>query len=319
MFCNTAVVFFANGIGDFLVALPAMRALRRQAQRLVYIGANSQVDYLCRREVEPDEMYSIEVRDDGAGGKKVIYDDQYLKGNQGCVFFSLCTWFDESIIELAEKCSATTSIGLFDGFDKHPEKREAHYCDQLFSLVELGCGDVGPIGCWAFPLDTEQEWNILRSHIEPVARYRILSVHLETLSQKSVELRAVRPLVEKLWELGGYDLGFVISERPVASEIPFPNCMAFGGASLALAFAVTSKSHVFIGADSCLLHVADLCRIPSVALFRNSDPKEFGPRFSPNLTLVDESGQFPAGGQLLDDWLTAIGELKGEPRSAIRN
>jgi ADP-heptose:LPS heptosyltransferase len=46
----------------------------------------------------------------------------------------------------------------------------------------------------------------------------------------------------------------------------------------------------FIGIDSCMLHAADMCRVPSVALFSQMySPFEFGLRFADGETLQGAS------------------------------
>ena len=52
--------------------------------------------------------------------------------------------------------------------------------------------------------------------------------------------------------------------------------------TLARSFAILSETDLFLGVDSCMLHLADLYRIPGVGLFGPTDPLEFGFRFGPH-------------------------------------
>jgi len=44
--------------------------------------------------------------------------------------------------------------------------------------------------------------------------------------------------------------------------------------------AIVEEADLFLGVDSCMLHVADLNRIPGVGLFGPTSAKTFGFRFS---------------------------------------
>jgi ADP-heptose:LPS heptosyltransferase len=72
--------------------------------------------------------------------------------------------------------------------------------------------------------------------------------------------------------LGGTDLHL---DRGRCGDRVIPCCHLPIGVSLAL----VGLCDVFIGVDSCMLHAADLCRVPGVGLFGPTDPVEFGYRF----------------------------------------
>jgi hypothetical protein len=52
------------------------------------------------------------------------------------------------------------------------------------------------------------------------------------------------------------------------------------GLPLDVSFAVVGGSDLFVGVDSCMLHAADLYRVPGVGLFGPTEPREFGFRFN---------------------------------------
>jgi ADP-heptose:LPS heptosyltransferase len=59
---------------------------------------------------------------------------------------------------------------------------------------------------------------------------------------------------------------------------------------IASAAAVIAAADLFLGADSFPLHIADLWRVPGVALFGTSNLREYGFRFSAPMRHVDGAG-----------------------------
>jgi ADP-heptose:LPS heptosyltransferase len=57
------------------------------------------------------------------------------------------------------------------------------------------------------------------------------------------------------------------------------------GLSLASSCCLVAESDFFIGIDSCMLHVADLARVPGVGLFGPTNVKEFGFYIGPHIMI----------------------------------
>jgi ADP-heptose:LPS heptosyltransferase len=60
---------------------------------------------------------------------------------------------------------------------------------------------------------------------------------------------------------------------------------------LGQAMALVSEADLFLGIDSCMLHVADLFRVPGVGLFGPTSPAEWGFRFGPHHHQIGSEGQ----------------------------
>src|SRR5262249_48126309 len=60
---------------------------------------------------------------------------------------------------------------------------------------------------------------------------------------------------------------------------------------LGQAMALVAEADLFLGVDSCMLHVADLFRVPGVGLFGPTLPAEWGFRFGTHLHLVGNDGE----------------------------
>jgi ADP-heptose:LPS heptosyltransferase len=62
------------------------------------------------------------------------------------------------------------------------------------------------------------------------------------------------------------------------------------GLPLPYAFAVLGESDLFLGVDSCMLHAADLFRVPGVGVFGPTDPRRWGFRFARHRHIRDARG-----------------------------
>ena len=57
------------------------------------------------------------------------------------------------------------------------------------------------------------------------------------------------------------------------------------GLSLPTSCCLVAESDFFIGIDSCMLHVADMARVPGVGLFGPTNAKEFGFYIGPHIMI----------------------------------
>jgi ADP-heptose:LPS heptosyltransferase len=57
------------------------------------------------------------------------------------------------------------------------------------------------------------------------------------------------------------------------------------GLSLSSSCCLVAESDFFIGIDSCMLHVADMARVPGVGLFGPTNAKEFGFYIGPHIMI----------------------------------
>jgi ADP-heptose:LPS heptosyltransferase len=81
--------------------------------------------------------------------------------------------------------------------------------------------------------------------------------------------------------------------------------------------ALVAKSDLFLGVDSCMLHVADFCRVPSVGLFGPTQRAEFGFRLTRNITIQAEGAMDRIQtGDVLSALLALYDSLTGEPVAA---
>jgi len=61
------------------------------------------------------------------------------------------------------------------------------------------------------------------------------------------------------------------------------------GIPLELSFALLSVADLFLGVDSCMLHAADLFRVPGVGIFGPTNTQKWGFRFAPHKHITSDS------------------------------
>lgn len=142
----------------------------------------------------------------------------------------------------------------------------ANVLDNLSKPVQLPCKDV-------------ERARLLRAKVpQPV---HVMAIHTETVPEKMWPTDRFISLLDKFFENHPNYVAFVVDKADRALDagehsnhvIPLPF------QPLATAFALVGESDLFLGVDSCMLHAADLFRVPGVGLFGPTDYRVFGFRF----------------------------------------
>jgi len=116
------------------------------------------------------------------------------------------------------------------------------------------------------------------------AGFKILAVHADTKREKMWAAERMSSLLGKYLKrhpdfiavlIGTEDLG--LGAGAAAARV-FP-CF---GLSVMAAMALVGEADLFLGVDSCMLHAADLYRVPGVGLFGPTSPRQWGFRFGPH-------------------------------------
>jgi ADP-heptose:LPS heptosyltransferase len=303
-------VMLVNGLGDQLIALPALRALA---------------------ELFPERIELIL----GPGMRAMFYDGLPLRGVRRAawadhaareiqveplaaalgrceVFVNLAEWITPSVRDLAQRVRPRRSVGLRDSYSEqvHVED-DAHMFDRVFAIARhfdpaLRLGDfcTPPVFSRAA---RDAAAALVAEHVRPGEK--LLFVHPETLPHK-------------MWtaEAFGRVVGAFLRARPeyralVCSLQPYPVPATSEQAGriapidphLELAMAVVERADLFLGVDSCFLHAADLFRLPGVALFGPTRAAHWGFRLSPRGHDVSGSGSMAAidEGEVLERMLDA--------------
>src|SRR6185369_15054261 len=116
---------------------------------------------------------------------------------------------------------------------------------------------------------------------------RTLSVQMDTRAPKNWDENRWVESVDAFLDQHSDFVVLLVGKRPVDTSqwrnsgrvIP---CY---GLSLPSSCCLVAESDFFIGIDSCLLHVADMARVPGVGLFGPTNAKEFGFYIGPHIMI----------------------------------
>lgn len=113
------------------------------------------------------------------------------------------------------------------------------------------------------------------------AKFKVLAVHADTKPEKMWATEKFIKLLDMFLERQRNYVALVVGTQNLGldkgrfGERVFP-CY---GLSVTAAMALVSEADLFVGVDSCMLHVADLFGVPGVGLFGPTNPRQWGFRF----------------------------------------
>lgn len=277
------VVFHINGYGDRLMVTPALRALVHLFGRSLRIlcargdGATilSSVRGATFVEIDAQRVTNGWTFDAGEAAEAVGDCD---------LFLSLNPWHDPAADRLQELLAPVHAVGFNANFATRLSRDgDRHAVDEAFELPRLFDQSLsvdrfsGPPSLGAA---AERDADEILSQL-PGDR-RILAVHTETNSAKSWPSEDFAAILEIFLEECDEFVALIVDKwghgldtGPRGSQV-IP-CYRL---PLATAMAITARATLFLGVDSCMLHVADLARVPGVAMFASTNAKRFGFRFT---------------------------------------
>jgi hypothetical protein len=281
------IVFYANGIGDGIVVTPALRVVWRAFQGRARFIFQDGPDRFLFNEYGQANQFIVQMHlNAGKDGRDFPLDglQDYVKGCD--LFLSFAGWTSPSLIELQNYCAAKTSVGYFSNFDIClPRSPNAHLFDTMFLIPQAIFPEL-QIEMFSSPPTFSLPIRAAGDDILSALRDRTcIALHPEgSVFDKSYPDASLRALVHLLLETTnasicifgqshGYSVFDEISERIIV----------FNSITLELASYLISRMSLFVGVDSCFLHMADICRVPTVGLFGPADPTVWGCRFAPHL------------------------------------
>lgn len=284
------VAVFGNGIGDHLVALPALRALAAifsSRLTLVCMPGAQRIFFAelpLRRAFETQMSVTAEGR---------TFDADRVARRIGAtdLLLSLNPWHSCAVDRLLELLEPAQSIGFHCGFSRAlPLDYGMHSADLAFQVPwqlapELRIEDFG--GPPVMPDSARQQARRLRSMVPPGVR--MLAVHADTGAWKNGEPKMLhrQTLIRLLDAFLDRHRDFVVfvvglSDLQLDRGKLGDRVIPCYGLDLATSIALVGEADLFLGIDSCMLHAADLYRVPGVGLFGPTNEREFGFRFGPH-------------------------------------
>jgi ADP-heptose:LPS heptosyltransferase len=285
------VVFHVNGYGDRLMGLPTIRALSSLfAGRLQLVGAIDD-GKLFYQGLDLDSIVEMRYTWDG----ERCFDDVALaECLTDCdLFISLNTWSSSSLNRLLKKLDSATTIGLDPSFDiQLPYLPTEHYIDSVFRAVQYLDRTLTPEEFLAPPIRSAAESSLADRFQQSRQPFqRVLAVHTQTEVAKMWSLDRFAWVLKNFLNLHPEYLVIILDpeQTKLKDLLNHERVNFFVDRSLAEIFALVGIADLFLGIDSCLLHVADLAGIPGIGLFGHTNPQKFGFRFAPHYHIVNHS------------------------------
>lgn len=305
-------IMLLNGRGDYLLNLPALRAVSAIFQGRISLFCRPGAYQTFLRSVPTVRVIEPPLRYDGL---ETRFDPDRVACEIGTcdLFLSLNPWHARITNRLVELLEPTLSVGYHPSFEVAlPLDFSKHSADLGFDLPHALDPTLEIDGFSSPPELQPEAWSVTSEVLAPVPRgATLLVVHTDTREDKMWDRSRFIEVVD--WFLDMHEDALVLDVGD--ASIGFDDArhaeriVPCGGLPLPVASAIVACGDCFLGVDSCFLHVADLFRVPGVGLFGPTRSEEFGFRFGPHRH-VDARGEMAAIETA--DVVQAIVSLEGE-------
>ena len=313
------LAFFFNGYGDNFINLPALRALCQLFEGRLTLVCRQGPDLFCFDDLAVNRKITLDAR---FTGEVYEFDAVAAAAEIGkCdLFLSLVPWGSSSLSNLLGAWDGMMSIGFFENYTRRLRRDyDKPSADLAFDIVRSLRPDyqlhdfLEPL---RYPTARRQDVHEIFSMLEPGTR--TLSVHMDTHAHK---LWDETRWVESLDAFLDKHTNFVVllvgrPDRTVDTE-QWRNAervIPCYGLSLPSSCCLVAESDLFIGIDSCMLHVADLARVPGVGLFGPTNMKEFGFYIGPHIMIQAKGSMEKIEAGMVTE---ALHQLVTEPTQAV--
>jgi hypothetical protein len=271
--CSKECVIFPGALGDFVCFLPALQALTKSAQVVLY-------SHSAFAEIAPGgvTVRSIESREIGrmfVAGIGLDSDQKNSFQNYAAVY----SWMGSRQPEFVKQLQAATDDRATI-FPFRPLGEIMHQADYYLRCIAAPpAGDCEPmIATRAEAILWQQDFWTKHS----LSQRRILVVAPGSGARAKNWPEEYFLAVTRWWSesLGGVVvvlLGPVEEERGGVYELR-KHGVVTSGLSLSQAAALLVASDIYLGNDSGITHLAAALGVPTVALFGPSDPRQWAPR-----------------------------------------
>lgn len=281
---------FVNGIGDAVFALPAIRRMSRFTPRLRVLHP----DYGAYRALFAefgDSAATIMARIVDGGWR--LDDDQVDALLEGWTTRALLTSFSSPQTRRLEQAAGARTLALQGARQGvHMFERYQELCDALHG----GRGDRSDLDFR--PLADCRSRTPAPDLPVLDAGTGALVIHPETAAAKTFApgmwVEALRALLADR-----PDLDIVVCGTQMVADLALalqhPRCTWVVNRPFETTIALVDAASAVIGVDSCVIHIADLQRRPTGAIFRTTEPDTWGLALTPmGRTVVLPPGQDPA-------------------------
>lgn len=289
------VAIFANGFGDCLMALPALRAAASLFRGRLTLVCPPGVARLFFSELPLASVCGCQMRQVPQG--RAFDAEELSRRLKGCdLLLSFnSSWHSPDVDRLLALLSTENSVGFFPGFRVVlPREADVHSADLVFRVPRLLAPSLRleefaapPV----FPAEAHQLARQMRALVPAGAR--VLVLHADTTPEKMwPAARFVALLDEFLGDHPEFVVFVVGSGRlPLDAGRHGRRVFMCNELPLAVSLALVGEADLFLGVDSCMLHAADLFRVPGVGLFGPTRCEEWGFRFGPHRHVCGHGGR----------------------------
>jgi ADP-heptose:LPS heptosyltransferase len=283
------VVFFANGYGDTVMVRPALHGFVRQLRGFKTLVCQDGSHLFLTKDLGFDRVVPVPMWR-GEGGRNFDWEAVASAVGPCDAFLGLVPWQSPSLDNLRRALKPKTSMGHFSEYDVHvPLDHRVNNIELSFQFVRALNPMASLLDHWTAPpfsVSVQDFVSDLLGVFPPGAT--IVALHADTMSDKMWSDQGWRELLERFLSERPDHFVFVVGHQ-VPNVLPSAHSdrvIPLEGLHLEASMCVVANSHLFVGIDSCMLHVADACHIPGLGIFKSTDPSEFGFYRSPHLHVV---------------------------------
>lgn len=282
-------VFLFNGIGDHVLAMPTLRALARAFDGRLTVACAEGAPRFLFAELP---LRGVVVVGRPTAGSAAIKAPPALRYCDLAILLS--PWIRSPLARLLESLDSAVSVGPNIFCDLKVQSRgRPHAADVGFWVARAIIGDLD-MADFSEPLklSVQSRKKALEVRRSMRGARRMLVLHAETQMRKQWRYTRLREVVRGFLRTHPDYCVRVVGQGSVAPDrwAGEPRVAECGGLSLEESFALVSQADLFLGMDSCMLHVADISRVPSVGLFGPTHAWRWGFRFSPGVAVQGRGG-----------------------------
>jgi glycosyl transferase family 9 (putative heptosyltransferase) len=286
-------IFFSSGIGDGVLALPALRALCFGFDGRATLILKKGPDKFLFDGLRAHRLLFLDMWGSEAGPGMEFATEAASGLFHGCdLFLSFVDWHSPSLYRLKSECMAKPSVEFLREHNLcEPSDLEKHQFDSMFAISARIFPEL-TIDKFSHPLEFSANVRGAGEEILQAFGGRVwIGFHPESsFPAKSCPGPFVEDVIKHLLGLSTNLVVCVFGQKAEYSDFEAisKRVLVFNCLPLKLAAYLVSRMSLFIGVDSCFLHVADICRVPGVGLFGPTDCRLFGFRFSPHVHIQSD-------------------------------
>ena len=263
--------------------LPAIRALAEVLGGRLHLIAHSDAFDLFFSDIRLRSISRIKQVWKIAG--EVTYDvDEIVSTITGCdTFFCFNRSLTQTTKKLIDVLNPTCTVGFFREFNSYiPFTRTIHAADLAFRIPLTLDGRIRLESYVAPPRLPKIAIDIVAELLAKIPRdAKLLAIHNETAPEKTWPHQALSSAVGEFLSRNRQFVALMIERDVSRDRNAMPSVISAAGLPLPISLAIVSRADLFLGVDSCMLHMADLSGVPGVGLFGPTRSEEFGYRFTP--------------------------------------